>query len=432
MELVTPCAAPAAVAGAQSSPILRDWIAIIEPNFSGHRWRYTEWIAEACIEAGERCLVVTDHEFASHPLSQRIASNPGPNLRLVPIDLHSHALAPLRNRSAYARFHGLFTRGFEALRREWPIRLVVVPYADYFFYTLGPFGSPFGSTDWIGLVMGITFHHAQVGVRTPRRPFVDLAKHWLFARGMNVHGLRTLLTIDPTLPAWFAASRAARRAAPLAYVADPFPETPAEDPLRARERLGLACGTRYLLVYGAISRRKGVRELVEALAYRTDAPTLLIAGEQDPETHAFLTGHSPRLAHAPVVLDRFIPDDLERALFSACDAVWLGYRQHYGMSGVLVQAYRFGKPVIATADGLIGWFCRDGQLGPLLEDLTPASITQAIDALAQQWRDERNECSERSERSDGAVKARTESLLARNTLDQFKRSFRQAVVATRT
>ena len=398
----------------------RGWIAIIEPNFSGHRWRYAEWIARACIEAGERCVIVTDQSYKSHPLTQRIASNAEPGLCIAPLELLARQPGALGRCSVYARFHALFSHAFAEVRREWPMRLVIVPYADYFFYTLGLLGSPFGSIDWIGLVMGASFHHSQVGVRTPRRPIVDRTKRLLFARGMHSQGLHTLLTIDPTLPGWFAHSRAARHAAPLEYVADPFPDTPAEDPHRARERLGLDPQARYLLVYGAISERKGIRELVQALAHDAAAPTLLIAGEQDPETHAFLNAHLPQLAHAPVVLDRFIADDIERALFSACDAVWLGYKQHYGMSGVLVQAYRFGKPVIATADGLIGWFCRDGQLGPRIDDLSRASIAQALGELARRWR-------------DGAAPPRAdESLLARNTLEQFKRSFQQAVMASRT
>lgn len=423
METVTTRVARTAVADVRPSPspgvAPRGWIAIIEPNFSGHRWRYAEWIAKACVEAGERCVIVTDHAYESHPLSRRIASNGDPDLRIAPLDLRAQTPGLLRGHSVYARFHSLFSHAFADVNREWPVRLVIVPYADYFFYTLGLFGSPFGSTEWIGLVMGATFHHSQVGVRTPRRPLVDQTKRLLFARGMRVHGLRKLLTIDPTLPGWFAHSRAARHAAPLEYVADPFPDTPVEDRQCARERLGLDPHARYLLVYGAISERKGIRELVQALAHDVDAPTLLIAGEQDAETHAFLNAHLPQLAHAPVVLDRFISEDTERALFSACDAVWLGYKHHYGMSGVLVQAYRFGKPVIATADGLIGWFCRDGQLGPRIDDLSRASIAQALGALARRW----NDC--------GAPKRPDESLLARNTLDQFKRSFQQAVTATR-
>jgi len=399
------------------------WIAIIESNFSGHRWRYAEWIAQACIEAGERCVIVTDLAHAGHPLSQRIGANGAPNLRIMPIEMRNIALDPLRRASAYARLHAMFARAYAHVSRELPVRLVIVPYVDYFLYTLGWLGSPFGATDWIGLTMGATFHHAQVGVRTPRRPLVDYAKRRLFARSMRVRGLRRLLTIDPTLPDWFARTRAARHAAPLDYVADPFPDTPLEDPARARARLGLDPRARYLLVYGAISERKGVCELVEALAHDATAPTLAIAGQQDPETHAFLDAHLSRLAHAPLILDRFIDEETERLLFSACDAVWLGYRQHYGMSGVLVQAYRFRKPVIATADGLIGWFCRDGRLGPCIDDLSRASIARALDALTQRWNG--------SEVAYANAPAR-ESLLARNTLDQFKRSFQQAVAAARS
>jgi len=423
MELVTTRVARTAVADARPSPCAaaapRGWIAIIEPNFSGHRWRYAEWIANACIDAGERCVIVTDRAHAAHPLAQRIASNADAALRIAPLDLRASTRGPLHSPSAYARFHRMFRHALAEVSTTMPVRLVVVPYADYFFYTLGLLGSPFGATDWIGLVMGATFHHAEVGVRTPRRPIVDRTKRMLFARSMRTAGLRALLTIDPTLPDWFARTRAAHDAAPLEYVADPFPDTRADDPAHARARLGLDPHVRYLLVYGAISERKGVRELVQALAHDVDAPTLLIAGEQDPEIHAFFAGHLQRLAHAPVVLDRFITDDVERALFSACDAVWLGYRHHYGMSGVLVQAYRFGKPVIATADGLIGWFCRDGQLGPRIDDLSRASIAHALDALARRW-------------NDGNASARPpDSLLARNTLDQFTHAFQRAVTATR-
>jgi glycosyltransferase involved in cell wall biosynthesis len=425
MEIVSSRVADGAASGAlhasNSATAARGWVAIIEPNFDGHRWRYAEWIANACVEAGERCVIVTDRHYASHPLAQRIASNAADDLRIAPVELNAPKAGWFLNRSVYVRFHALFRAAYEAVSRDYPLRLVVVPYADYFFYTLGALGSPFGSTDWIGLVMGTTFHHSQIGIRTPPRPFVDQAKRLLFARSMHARGLRTLLTIDPTLPDWFARLRASRDAAPLEYVADPFPDTPAEDPQQARARLRLDPRERYLLVYGAISDRKGIRELVLALEDRQDAPTLVIAGEQDSGIRAFLDAHLPRLAHAPVVLDRFISEDDERTLFSACDAVWLGYRRHYGMSGVLVQAYRFGKPVIATADGLIGWFCRDGDLGPLLDDLTPASIADALDVLARRWNGD----------DKGALVHRADSLLARHTLDQFKHSFQRVVVATR-
>jgi glycosyltransferase involved in cell wall biosynthesis len=111
-------------------------------------------------------------------------------------------------------------------------------------------------------------------------------------------------------------------------------------------------------------------------------------------------------------MDRFISGETELDLFSACDAVWLGYKGHYGMSGVLVQAYRFGKPVIATADGLIGWFCRTGELGPVIDDLSAAAINGALDRVLAGPREPLPE---------------GRHLLERNTLGQFKQTLRQTL-----
>ncbi len=421
---------PGTATGSASDGAAADdaWIAIIEPNFTGHRWRYVEWVSQACVEAGHRCLVVTDTAYAEHPLVQRIEREARPDRRVMLLDLHTVPRGLPYACSVYMRFRDFYSRALAEISRSTRVRLVVVPYADYFFYTLAALDTPFGETPWIAIVMGMTFHHAQAGLRTPRRPLVDLVKSMLFRRGVRARGLRTLLTIDPTLPEWFARTRSqsspssassSASSTRLAYVADPFPEIDAVDPQIARARLGLDAQTRYLLVYGAIGERKGIRELMEALAQMHGAPCLVIAGQQDDETRAFINAHAPHLMPAPVILDRFVPDEMERDLFSACDAVWLGYRKHYGMSGVLVQAYRFGKPVLASADGLIGWFCRDGALGPLLDDLEPATIARAIGTLAQSWR----------ERAPGAGIARADAhLLARNTLDQFKQTLQNAMV----
>jgi len=89
------------------------------------------------------------------------------------------------------------------------------------------------------------------------------------------------------------------------------------------------------------------------------------------------------------------------------------------MSGVLVQAYRFGKPVIATAEGLIGWFCRGGTLGPVIDDLSPPSIAAAIEKVFARSADP----ADRTQAPEGAH----ERLLERNTLDQFKRTLQEAM-----
>jgi len=390
-----------------------DTVLIIEPSFTGHRWRYAEWAAAAYVEAGYRCVIVTDPANAGHSLATRIVQENRPELQIQFVEPLEHGRRGFAKLS-YVRFFRDFKHAFDAASRNRRVALVVVPYVDYFFYSLPLTGSPFGATPWVGITMRANFHHAKVGVKAPREPLVNAIKVQLFQRAIRTAGLKTLLTIDPTLTEWYArAGHRAGRSAAVQYLADPFPDTKAAEPLAARQRLALGMG-KHVLVYGAITERKGIQELVTALAQRggSDRPTLVVAGAQDDETRAFFSSVGA-LSPPAVFMDRFITAEEELDLFSACDVVWLGYKGHYGMSGVLVQAYRFGKPVVATADGLIGWFCRTGELGPVVEDLSVTSINRAFDKVFE-------------ERPAGTQAG--SHLLERNTLSHFKQTLRQAII----
>ncbi|MGO4331456.1 group 1 glycosyl transferase [Cupriavidus sp. 2TAF22] len=395
---------------------------IIEHDFTGHRWRYVEWAMQAYREAGYHCMVATDPSNRDHPLARRLLDSPQPHTTLLFVPAPAAAGDGL-GRIAYVRFWRMFRHAFRIASAERAASLVVVPYADYFLYILPLLGSPFGAVPWVGITMRANFHHSKVGVKAPRRPLVNAVKTWLFRRALGTGGMKTLLSIDPTLPQWCA--RAGGRTqdvasiACVAYLADPCPDALPADPAAARARFGLGEGA-HLLVYGAITERKGICELVAALAGRPHAPALVVAGQQDAQMRAFLSEAAPALLPPPLILDRFITDEEEAALFCACDAVWLGYKGHYGMSGVLVQAYRAGKPVIATADGLIGWFCHGRELGPVLEDLSVAAIGRALDQLASPAR-----AMQPAVPAQGPPRAH---LLAHNTLSEFKQTLRRAAI----
>lgn len=352
---------------------------IIEPDFSGHRWRYVEWALQAFAEAGRHCVVVTGEANLGHPLAHALQAGRHPGCAVMALPLLADAERGA-GRVAYVRYWRIFRHLYRQACAAHHAGLVLVPYADYFLWALPLLRSPFGATPWLGITMRAGFHHHRVGVRAPRQPLVNALKTLLFRRALRTPGLKTLLSIDPTLPAWHGN----RSGAALAYLADPSPDmTPATQAV-ARARLGLGPDSGpVLLVYGAITARKGIRELVCALTTRTGAPRLVVAGVQDEEIRAWLPAATASLSPPPLVLDRFIPEVQEADLFSACDAVWLGYQGHYGMSGVLVQAYRFGKPVLATADGLIGWFCCGRDLGPVMDDLSVGAIHSALDQLVQ-------------------------------------------------
>jgi glycosyltransferase involved in cell wall biosynthesis len=425
-----PEAAPQAVGQPAPHAAKRETVLIIEPNFTGHRWRYAQWAADAYTEAGYRCLIVTESRNEDHRLARKIVAARRSDLEIAFVDPPEpwrNGLAYL-DRVQYVRYHRYFHYAYQLVSDFQPLALVVVPYVDYFLYALPFLGSPFRQTPWIGITMRATFHHRKVGVKAPDQPVVNTVKSLLFRQAMRAHGLRALLSIDPTLPEW-SARALGQRAAAIRYLADPFPDTRADDPERARERLGLGAG-RHLLVYGSITERKGIRELVAALEQMgndssrgSPPPTLVVAGEQDSATREFLRFHAERLSPVPVLLDLFVTNEMELDLFSACDAVWLGYKGHYGMSGVLVQAYRFKKPVIATADGLIGWFCRGGEMGPVIDDLSPPAVAGAIEAVFADTRP----TPQTQKQASVAQDTSHERLLERNTLEQFKRTLQEAM-----
>ena len=69
--------------------------------------------------------------------------------------------------------------------------------------------------------------------------------------------------------------------------------------------------------------------------------------------------------------------------------------------------------MIATADGLIGWFCRDGELGPVIDDLSADSINQALDQALDS--------------SGENPRVASGHLLERNTLGHFKQTLQSAI-----
>lgn len=402
----------------------RGTVLVIEPNFTGHRWRYAQWAAEAYAEAGHACLIVTESRNEDHRLARKIVGAGRGDLEIAFVDPPG---SYRRRRSGfdriqYVRYHRYFRHAYRLISEFQAVSFVVVPYVDYFLYALPFLGSPFGTTPFVGITMRTSFHHRTMGVKAPDERIANTVKSLLFRGAVRVPGMRALLSIDPTLAQW-TMQTLGERAATVRYLADPFPDARAGDPERARARLGLSKG-RHLLVYGSITDRKGIRELVAALARMNDAPTLVVAGEQDSDAHEFLYAEAPRLTPAPVLLDQFVTNEMELDLFSACDAVWLGYKGHYGMSGVLVQAYRFEKPVIATADGLIGWFCGSGELGPVIDDLSPEAIAGAIRQVFA-GRDTRARAAASS--AAGSPANGHERLLERNTLEQFKRTLQEAM-----
>ncbi|MEA3121111.1 MAG: hypothetical protein QOH33_652, partial [Paraburkholderia sp.] len=64
----------------------RESVLIIEPNFTGHRWRYAQWIADAYTEAGYPCLIATESSNEDLRLALKIVASSRSDLVMAFVD----------------------------------------------------------------------------------------------------------------------------------------------------------------------------------------------------------------------------------------------------------------------------------------------------------------------------------------------------------
>jgi glycosyltransferase involved in cell wall biosynthesis len=350
-------------------------ILVSELSLSGHHANYLEHIAQLFLDQGHRVTLSVRKAELDHSVLARLRDRHPERLRtegLPETDWLGRGLSTLGVVGGELAAWRTFRRFFKQLNQRDPVDRVFYPYLDYCLHASALLGPPSGDTPWAGICMRPAFHLARAGVVAPT-PTHATAKKWLFTRLLHRPELLTLFTIDEVLEA-HVRQRHATAAAKLRHIPDP-----AELPSRhtrdsARAKLGLDNGLFVILVYGAIDTRKGVDLLLDGLRHAT-APRrwrVVTAGRHTPDTQALVGPHPEVMS-----IDRYIDDDTEEALFRCADLVWLGYRQHLAMSGVLVLAAA-GVPVLATHNGLIGWMTRRHSLGSVVDTARPDQVAAAL------------------------------------------------------
>jgi glycosyltransferase involved in cell wall biosynthesis len=162
------------------------------------------------------------------------------------------------------------------------------------------------------------------------------------------------------------------------------PDVPHPTRAAARAALGLPAASPVVLFFGFVKPYKGLAVLLRSL------PTvkrivgqveLLIAGE--------LTGSASRYDRIALELGvsesvrwrrGFVPGNEVGTFFAAADVVALPYLEA-SSSGVLLTAYVFGRPVVATAVGGLGELVDVGESGMLVPARDPEALGEALGAL---------------------------------------------------
>jgi glycosyltransferase involved in cell wall biosynthesis len=232
------------------------------------------------------------------------------------------------------------------------------------------------------MMMGITYHRKAMGIGSGS--LRDGVARMVFHRVLRVPSLRTVTIIDE---AFYRYARAAAVAEydKLAYVPDIGLLEGMIPKSSAREFLGIGNDRFVVLVYGALSARKGIAELIAATASAASRRVvLLLAGSADEEAESILRSSDAQLlAERGQILRSpgFHDGRREAAVFSAADVVWVGYVGFFGSSGVLYQAGAAGLPVIAASDGQLGWLTTTYGLGVCCNPCDLSDVNFALETL---------------------------------------------------
>ncbi|MBS4012819.1 MAG: glycosyltransferase family 4 protein [Bacteroidetes bacterium] len=161
-----------------------------------------------------------------------------------------------------------------------------------------------------------------------------------------------------------------------------------ENKSNIREKLSISQNTPVVLFFGSIRANKGLDVLLKAM------PLVI---KSSPKTQLIVAGGMPlgerfdkyerlinelRLKDNVILEVRWIEDHEMELYFQASDIVALPYTSFASQSGVLLQTYKYGKPVVVTDVGGLSETVRDDETGIVVEqspEVVAASILRLLE-----------------------------------------------------
>jgi glycosyltransferase involved in cell wall biosynthesis len=135
-----------------------------------------------------------------------------------------------------------------------------------------------------------------------------------------------------------------------------------------------------LLFFGVIRPNKGVHVLLRALERLPQCDLTIAGGAEEPYYLEQIRLLIRRLPPGRVeLIDRYVGEDEVPELFRRSRLVVLPYTNFTAQSGVLHQALRYGRPVVATEVGALGECVRRWGIGRVAPPGDGRSLAEAIE-----------------------------------------------------
>ena len=395
---------------------------IVEPDAEGHHLvLYTRLLMREAVSRGWTVTLLTTQASLKHAAFDVISADHGGELRTIVMPevdrSNSGSIALFLSQS---KLWKALAKVCAANNRFAEFDLIYCINLDYFEKALSLRGSPFGGRPFAGMLMNPKFHRAPMGLGPPSR--ADFLYRFLSKRLLAIDGLKRLMVVDRPFRDFCQQQRFAHEEK-ICLVADVGEIPQVENPDSARESLGIKPGGFVILLYGSLSPRKGVEQLLRAVQAPGQPDVVaLVAGKPDVNIQTLFSSPWCRTMQESgqlVIRAGFQDDESEAKVFAAADLAWLGYvGGAYGSSGVLYQAGSAGLPVISMAEGLVGWTVKKHRLGIALNVSDVPAVVNAIQSL----RDDESMLREFGENGRHLAKSHTGAAFANTICDALAES----------
>ncbi len=245
-------------------------------------------------------------------------------------------------------------------------------------------------TSLSGIYFGPTFHHRPPAGDAPlpstgQAPHTHMRDSFVLARTLRHPDLHTLFFLDA-----FAVEQAQKftHGDKATFVPDPARlDSPSVERVTAlRDELGIEPHRRIFLLFGQLTRRKGLDQLLAAVRQLPPESSrricVVVAGSVDSHYREHIEEAMDAItAVQPIQMVRkygYVPQTDVPAYFQLADVVLAPYVHHDGMSGIVLLAAVARKPILSCDNGLMGTLTRGYKLGLTVNTEQPSEIAAAL------------------------------------------------------
>ena len=241
-------------------------------------------------------------------------------------------------------------------------------------------GSPFGSTKFSGIFLGLKFHQNKFKIKSSSTN--HFLSRFLFFKLLKIKTLTKILTNDYLLKNYLKDEKWLNNKKVM-FLHDPKEFNFIYSRTNALKKLNINSNKFIILVYGAIIDSKGVEELLNIYKHDSENIHCLIVGKQLDYPGRYLKNNpfikNLKKNNLISIYDEWQNEERESIFFSAADAIWVGYKNYSFPSGVMYQAACLNKPTILSKQaGFINDLNKKHRIGISCDVNEPLEILKAI------------------------------------------------------